>query len=94
LIKRLWRYLKDKLACYRLWTDLERLQQAAEIVLSRLAVHFHPTDGPAFRPLGNLCETASAERDARLTFTPLRGSYMHPYLTANATTAHQTRIAS
>jgi hypothetical protein len=58
LIERLWRYLQDKLACHRWWNDLERLQPAAEIVLTGLEVHFHATDGPTFRPPHNFCETA------------------------------------
>ncbi len=58
LIERLWRYLKDKLACHRLWNDVERLQQATVTLLTGLEVHFHATDGPAFRPVQNFCETA------------------------------------
>jgi transposase len=58
LIERLWRYLKDKLACHRWWNDLQRLQQAAQTLLTGLEVHFHATDGPAFRPLNNFRETA------------------------------------
>jgi transposase len=58
LIERLWRYLKDKLACHRWWNDLERLQQAAQTLLTGLEVHFHAADGPAFRPLHNFRETA------------------------------------
>ena len=58
LIERLWRYLKGKLACHRCWNDLERLQQAAETLLTGLEVHFHATDGSAFRPPQNFCETA------------------------------------
>jgi putative transposase len=58
LIERLWRYLKGKLACHRWWNDLERLQQAAEILLDGLTVHFHATDGPAFRPPHYFCATA------------------------------------
>ena len=58
LIERLWRYLKGKLACHRWWNDLERLQQAAETLLTGLAVHFHATDGPAFRPPHYFCATA------------------------------------
>lgn len=58
LIERLWRYLKDKLACHRWWNDLARLQQAAETLLTGLEVHFHATDGPAFRPPNNFCESA------------------------------------
>ena len=58
LIERLWRYLKAKLACHRWWNDLQRLQQAAQTLLTGLEVHFHATDGPAFRPPHNFCETA------------------------------------
>lgn len=58
LIERVWRYLKSKLACHRWWNDLDRLQRAAATLLSGLAVHFHATDGPAFRPLQNFCEPA------------------------------------
>jgi transposase len=58
LIERLWRYLKDNLACHRWWNDLARLQQATEILLSGLEVHFHAQDGPAFRLVQNFCEFA------------------------------------
>jgi hypothetical protein len=58
LIERLWRYRKGHLACHRWWNDLERLQQAAETLLSVLEVHFHATDGPAFRAPHTWCETA------------------------------------
>jgi transposase len=58
LIERLWRYLKDQLACHRWWNDLARLQQATETLLAGLEVHFHATDGPAFRLVQNFCETA------------------------------------
>lgn len=58
LIERLWRYLKDKLACHRWWNDLARLQQATEMLLANLEVHFHATDGPAFRLVQNFCESA------------------------------------
>jgi transposase len=58
LIERLWRYLKAKSACHRWWNDLQRLQQAAETLLTRLEVHFHATDGPAFRPPQYFCRSA------------------------------------
>lgn len=58
LIERLWRYLKDQLACHRWWNDLAHLQQAAETLLARLEVHFHATDGPAFRLVQNFPESA------------------------------------
>jgi DDE superfamily endonuclease len=58
LIERLWRHLKDKLACHRWWNDIDRLQQATDTLLGALEVHFHPTEGPAFRSVQNLCESA------------------------------------
>ena len=33
LIERLWRYVKQKLACHRWWNDLDRLIQATETLL-------------------------------------------------------------
>jgi transposase len=58
LIERLWRHLKDKLTCHRWWNDIDHLKRATETLLGMVAVHFHPTDGPAFRPVQNLCESA------------------------------------
>jgi len=58
LIERLWRYLKDKLACHRWWNDLERLQQATQSLLDGLVVHFHATEGPAFQPVQNFRTSA------------------------------------
>jgi hypothetical protein len=58
LIERLWRYVKQQLACHRCWNDLERLVQATDTLLANLEVHFHATDGSAFRPLQNFCESA------------------------------------
>jgi transposase len=58
LIERLWRHLKAKLACHRWWNDVDRLKQATNGLLAGLEVHFHATDGPAFRPVQNFCESA------------------------------------
>jgi transposase len=58
LIERLWRYLKDKLACHRWCNDRERLQQATQSLLDGLAVHFHATEGPAFQPVQNFRTSA------------------------------------
>jgi DDE superfamily endonuclease len=58
LIERLWRYLKDQLANHRWWNDLSRLQQATDTLLSQLTVRFHPDEGPAFRLVHNLCDSA------------------------------------
>ena len=58
LIERLWRYVKQKLACHRWWNDLDRLLQATETLLTGLQVHFHASDGPTFRPTQNFCQSA------------------------------------
>ena len=58
LIERLWRYVKQQLACHRWWNDLGRLIQATETLLANLEVHFHATDGPSFRPAHNFCQSA------------------------------------
>lgn len=58
LIERLWRHLKDKLACHRWWNDVERLQLATETLLDGLSVRFHATDGPSFRSVQNFRTSA------------------------------------
>lgn len=58
LIERLWRYLKQKLACHRWWNNLDRLIHATEALLANLEVHFHATDGPTFRPAQHFCQSA------------------------------------
>lgn len=58
LIERLWRYLKDHLACHRWWNDLAHLQQATKALLAGLEVHFHAPDGPAFRLVQNYSGSA------------------------------------
>jgi hypothetical protein len=58
LIERLWRYVKQKLAGHRWWNDLDRLVQATETLLTGLEFHVHATDGPAFRPVQNVCHPA------------------------------------
>jgi transposase len=58
LIERVWRYVKQKLACHRWWNDLDRLIQATETILTGLEFHVHATNGPAFRLVHNFCESA------------------------------------
>jgi hypothetical protein len=50
--------MKHKLACHRWWNQVNRLKQATDTLLAGLAVHFHPPDGPAFRPVQNFCQSA------------------------------------
>ena len=58
LIERLWRYVKQRLACHRWWNRLDRLIQATEVLLANLEAHFHATNGPTFRPAQNFCQSA------------------------------------
>lgn len=55
LIERLWRHVKDKLACHRWWNDIDRLKQATASLPAGLEVHVHSAPGPAFRPIQNFC---------------------------------------
>lgn len=47
LIERVWRYLKQKLACHRFWCDVDGLDAVAGNVLNRLEAHFHQGTGPS-----------------------------------------------
>jgi transposase len=58
LIERVWRYVKQKLACHRWWNDLDRLIQATETLLTGLEFHVHATDGPTFRSVQSLYQSA------------------------------------
>ncbi len=58
LIERLWRYVKQRLACHRWGNDLDRLIQVTEALLANLEAHFHATAGPTFRPAQNFCQPA------------------------------------
>ncbi len=58
LMERVWRFLKQELSCHRWWNDVGRLQQATEILLTQLEVHFHTEEGPAFHLVHNFCQSA------------------------------------
>lgn len=47
LIERVWRFLKQKLACHRFWADVAGLDAAAATVLDRIEAHFHTAQGPS-----------------------------------------------
>ena len=47
LIERVWRFLKQKLACHRFWADRDGLQQAAATLLDRLVARFHADTRPS-----------------------------------------------
>jgi len=58
LMERVWRYLKQKLACHRFWADVEGLEAAASTLLRQIEAHFHPAEGPAIFLRKDLCEAA------------------------------------
>jgi transposase len=58
LLERVWRYLKQKLACHRFWADPAGLRQAALTLLNRIAAHFHAPKRPAIQLEQNFCQSA------------------------------------
>jgi transposase len=58
LIERVWRFLKQKLACHRFWADINGLQTAAAYLLDHLEAHFHPEKGPSLVLRKDFCEAA------------------------------------
>ncbi len=63
LIERLWRYVKQQLACHRWWNNLDRLITATKALLTNLEAHIHATDGLAFRPAQNFSNPLSVPPD-------------------------------
>jgi len=58
LLERVWRFLKQKLACHRFWADGAGLEAAAAILLARMEAHFHADPPPSIRLINNFCEAA------------------------------------
>lgn len=58
LIERVWRFVKGKLACHRLWNDLAGLQRAAAAVLERTRATFAAPDYPHITLGQDFCEPA------------------------------------
>ena len=58
LLERVWRFLKQKLACHRFWADRDGLRQAASTLLDQTEARFHAGDRPAIRLGHNLCQSA------------------------------------
>ena len=58
LMERVWRFLKQKLACHRFWADQEGLRQAAATLLDQTEARFHTPDRPAIRLGHYLCQAA------------------------------------
>lgn len=58
LLERVWRFLKQKLACHRFWADREGLRAAAATLLAQTAAQFHTPNRPAIRLGQNFCQSA------------------------------------
>lgn len=58
LIERVWRFVKQKLACHRFWADAAGLEAAAGALLERTEARFHTDTPPAIRIVHNFCEAA------------------------------------
>ncbi len=58
LMERVWRFLKQKLACHRFWNDVAALEQAAATLLSQVEAHFHAPTPPRIFLRNNFCEAA------------------------------------
>ena len=58
LLERVWRFLKQKLACHRFWADPAGLDQAARTLLGQTEARFHAPDRPAIRLGHNFCQSA------------------------------------
>jgi transposase len=57
LVERVWRHLKDRLACHRHWDDLAGLRVASEDLLARTTANFHDPDR-GIRLRHNFCQPA------------------------------------
>jgi len=58
LIERVWRFLKQKLACHRFWSDADGLRQAATTLLTALTAHFHAEEPPGLYVTHHFCQSA------------------------------------
>lgn len=58
LLERVWRFLKQKLACHRFWADRAALCQTASTLLSQTEARFHTCNRPAIRLGHNFCQSA------------------------------------
>ena len=60
LLERVWRFLKQKLACHCLWTDRDRLQHATCPLPDQTQARFHSTDRPTIRLGHTVCQSAQS----------------------------------
>ncbi len=58
LMERVWRLLKQQLACHRFWADVVGLEAAAGTLLDQLQARFHTDDPPGLHLVRTFCEAA------------------------------------
>lgn len=58
LMERVWRFLKQKLACHRFWNNVTGLAAAARTLLDGIEAHFHAEKGPSIYLRKHFCEAA------------------------------------
>ncbi len=58
LIERVWRFLKQHLACHRFWADVTGLETAAAALLAQLQARFHTSEPPSIRLVNDFCTSA------------------------------------
>ena len=58
LLERVWRFLKQKLACHRFWNDPGALRLAAATLLNQTEARFHSPDRPAIHLGHHLWQSA------------------------------------
>jgi transposase len=58
LLERVWRFLKQKLACHRFWAEPARLAQVAMTLLAQTEARFHRPEHPNIRLGQNFCQSA------------------------------------
>ena len=58
LMERVWRFLKQKLACHRFWADGDGLAAAAATLLAQTQARFHADPPPSIRLANNFCRSA------------------------------------
>ena len=58
LMERVWRFLKQKLACHRFWADVAGREAAATTVLDPLEAHVHTRTPPGIRLRQDFCQPA------------------------------------
>ena len=58
LLERVWRFLRQKLACHRFWADRDGLEQAAAALLAQTEARFHAARPGGIRLTQDFCESA------------------------------------